>query len=159
MIQTLKTITGAELGRQVRVGSEPKAEMVLPLVNREGMINKPVGGVWTSSMNDVGLSGWIEWCYREAFRTTGGQQPMWALEPKADAVLLVVETMEDTEALAAVYGYTNKYDEVQFDFERMAEDYDGLTLRTPYGVGEPFYGWDCESTIFFRWAFEQVVQG
>jgi hypothetical protein len=50
-----------------------------------------------------------------------------------------------------------------FDFEKLAQDYDAMHLtkrgqietRFSYDVNL-WGGWDCESTVWFRWVFAEV---
>lgn len=58
-------------------------------------------------------------------------------------------------------GYFNEHF-TGFDFERMAEEYDGLHL-TEEAAGSlhlsyplDMNSWDCESTVWFRWVFSEV---
>jgi len=68
----------------------------------------------------------------------------------------VIENEEDITRLLATYPRTIGED-VGIDFERLSHDYDALHLthdgyqRTRSLPG--LDGWDCESTLWFHWAF------
>ena len=128
---------------------------------------KPKGGLWTSTwQGEPKVSGWAEWCRSESF--SAGDHRVWLLTPKADACIAVVAEMADLKALLLRYPLSlgKAYDHIfqPLDFERMAQDYDGMHL-TDSGqwatrLTEPnLYGWDCESTCWFQWAFDRVEQG
>lgn len=52
-------------------------------------------------------------------------------------------------------------------FSEMAKQFDGMHLtdngqwatRLPPFDSPNLYGWDCESTLWFRWAFDKVEDG
>lgn len=121
---------------------------------------KPVGAFWTSTYID-NSSAWLDWCDYE--------QPDWIkpynflLTVDPYAKVYVIDTLADLERLIARYPYTPLRDTflVYVDWAAMANDYDGIqvtesgqwaTRLTTPGL----YGWDCESTAWFRWVFTHV---
>jgi hypothetical protein len=80
----------------------------------------------------------------------------------------VVSCLDDLKVLLTTYpldrGKSEDYAFQPLDFERMAQDFDGMHL-TDEGqwstrLTQPsLYGWDCESTCWFRWMFDRVEQG
>ncbi len=127
---------------------------------------KPKGGLWTSTwLGEAKVSGWAEWCRIEGFHP--GPYRTWLLTPKADLRLAVVDSLNDLKALLRTYALPTPMESeflVWLDFERMAQDYDGMRL-TDTGqwatrLTQPsLYGWGCESTCWFTWAFDQVLPG
>jgi len=136
-----------------------------PIRNRSFV--KPENGLWTSTwLGEPKVSGWVEWCRSESF-SIGGHQT-WLLTPKPEARIAVVREMQDLKTLLNRYPLQRGKSEDHFmqylDFERMAQDFDGMHL-TEAGQWETrltqpsLYGWDCESTCWFRWMFDGVKQG
>jgi hypothetical protein len=128
---------------------------------------KPMYGLWTSTWKgEPKVSGWVEWCRSESFGV--GKLQTWLLTPRADARIAIVDGMDDLKALLLRYplhlGKAEDHFLQPLDFERMAQDYDGLHL-TDEGqwatrLTQPsLYGWDCESTCWFQWAFDDVEKG
>lgn len=125
---------------------------------------KPKGGMWLCPAT----SGhrWKHWCASEQFHTDVYQQE-WTLKVKEGTRFLVIDTHADLVELLAEYGKETQLDpyirlsEWSIDFERIAQDYDGIWL-TENGqwatrLSEPnLYGWDLESILVFRWVFEEV---
>lgn len=153
--ETLKVITGSELGLQMRKGAKPEVAKVEPVSIMDHR-SKPFGGVWTSSLTEEGSSDWERWCVEQNFRTDRDDMS-WTLKPSDDVVLLHVESRADVAALEECFGKQGLFG-VELDWEAMAKEFDGLSLSNPW-VGDTFYGWDCESTLFFRWSFEEVTEG
>lgn len=144
---------------------QPCERRFVPVSNR--VFVKPKGGLWTSTwLGEPKVSGWAEWCRSESFSI--GDSRVWLLTPKADARIANVDGMADLKALLLRYPLHlgKAYDHFfqPLDFERMAQDYDGMHL-TDEGqwatrLTQPsLYGWDCESTCWFQWAFDRVEQG
>lgn len=148
-------------------GLTPTADALLP-VQQEGTFCKPRrGGLWTSTFIDrERISGWVEWCRNESFEDSG--QECWLLEPAADARVAEIDTHDDLVHFHRLYGRSktwgeeDRFTDFYLDYTLMAEAYDALHL-TDFGqwdtrMTEPYnlYGWDCESTLWFRWAFTSV---
>ena len=124
---------------------------------------KPVGGLWTSTYTpeEEYQSAWIEWCIRE--------EPEWIkdvnfflLVPKEDAQIYVIDCYEDLEQLYSKFGISSEVGLTVMDWEEIAKHYDGVMLTEAGQVHTRFshplslYGWDCESTVWFRDVFEGV---
>ena len=150
----------------------PQSELISPVVNS---YVKPIGGFWTSTYDDELKSDWYQWCKSENFNFP--PKSMYKLTPKADAKILVIDTMLDLIEAYQVYpmdrpeelSKTSKW----LDFEKMSENYDAIHLtqegqwRTRWSGGDilapitdetniNLYGWDCECTLWFRWCFEET---
>lgn len=150
-------------GRVLYVGpTAPSAEKFEPVVNREHSWTKPKsGGLWTSPPHPTHGSHWIDWCVNESF----GERPfhLWELVATEPVNAFVVDTYADLQALYDRFGIgENEYDH-GFDFEAIGREYDALHLtdegqwRTRLSMPLNLYGWDCESTLWFRWVFSQVT--
>lgn len=142
------------------------AEQFRPVRNGEyGKKPDVKTGLWTSTYTPDAedLSDWLRWCRVDSKWT----YPLrFVLEPEPDLKILVVDTMKDLEKIVARYqggygGWVSSFT-ARLDFEQMlADGYDGMHL-TEEGqwrtrLTEPnLYGWDCESTIWFRWVFKSV---
>ena len=70
---------------------------------KSGMSNKPLGGLWTSSLtpDSEWCSDWVDW--------TARNMPSWLTEecyvliPREDAKLLVIDSMDDLNAALEKY--------------------------------------------------------
>lgn len=148
---------------QLFVGEdEPIREKFHPATNREHGWIKPVGGLWTSTYRpETQDSEWVEWCIAESFSEPSTLQ--WSLlTPKQDARVAIVDTLADLQRFLASYEYSQSLYSRFLDFDSLARDYDGMHLTssgqwaTRLSMPDNLYGWDCESTVWFRWCFEQV---
>ena len=162
---SVHTISGADLGVQVFLGKrEPRADRLIPVTPSQGMFGsvKPMGGMWTSSPS-AHISGWAEWCRGEQF--SDNAQQMWELVPSAEVELAEIDSLDDLKALHLLYGRSEElvtYRHHWLDYSLIAERYAGIhltdngqwatRLTQPYNL----YGWDCESTLWFRWSFGEV---
>lgn len=148
-------IKKAKLGPQLHMGEKNPKDTKYEIKNEPGF-PKPKNGVWTSTFDKDSGSSWMAWC-RSAI-------PQWLQEKgnicevKDDVKIAEIDSFEDLENMLDKYGI-EKFGIKTIDFEKLAEDYDGLHL-TEKGqwktrLTEPsLYGWDAESTIFFRDVFK-----
>lgn len=154
--------------------------------SRKGGYMKPVGGMWTSTWETAFEDGWPNWCLGEGFREDSLGEA-WLLTPKPMRVIelagfhMVHEFMKRyAERLYSTPGlddqpYYNDIEGIPKEelvgtsamcpvWERVAEDADAVRLLTPYapdvrlGPYMAFYGWDCESTVWLRWGFEDEAE-
>lgn len=117
---------------------------------------KPYDAFWTSTLV-AGSSAWADWCREEAYQDVDAMY--WhQLTPSPAARIYVIDTLADLAALVEAYpstvcGYTYP------DWAAVSRDYDGVHLTGSGQVATRFsrpynlYGWDCESTAWFRWVF------
>lgn len=151
---------------QLWVGyAEPTPEKMERIRNRPGF-PKPTGGFWTSTLLEDGTSDWTRWCLSEEF---GGWNRAYSLEVNSKAKVFVIDSVNDLNKAWVISGSKKSFDPVfgmtpEIDFEALAEKYDAVRL-TAQGVvatmySEPLnlYGWDVESTLWFRWAFTKCKQ-
>ena len=124
---------------------------------------KPVGGLWTSTYTpeEEYPSAWVEWCVRE--------EPEWIkdvnfflLVLKDNARVYVIDSFEDLKHLYSRFGISSEFRFTVMDWEEIAKHYDAVMLTEAGQVHTRFshplslYGWDCESTVWFRDVFESV---
>lgn len=156
---TVQMVPYAPLPPQLRVDDRRVLEpIVRPVRNDPKSLSKPSGGFWTSTYDPDYGSGWVRYCV--AYRYADPFELHWiVLSVAASARVAVIDSAEDLSALI------DRYPRIigrrrGLDFERLSIDYDGLDL-TPNGYlrtrsrrpGPALVGWDCESALWFRWAF------
>lgn len=150
------------IGSQLFIGTRPDPRAFVPAQSSFTRCwrNKPEGGLWTSSLQQ-GTSAWEQWCLHNQPEWLSGVT-RWRLLPELTARLLVVDGYHDLEALMASYGRVMRSDldlpVISFN-ALIGDGYDGLHLTeqgnaechlsVPYDLN----GWDCESTVWFRWCF------
>lgn len=170
----INVIEGGDLETQVTLCPiEPKRSLFVPILDSFGcgqpsFLNKPSGGMWTSSRRYHGSSAWIEWCENERFET--GVHRKWLLTPDPDARVAEVDDEPDLWALHERFGVkepigNDGHHLYGLDFYKMSKEFDGIHLtdegqwRTRNTQPYNLYGWDCESTVWFNWSFNEVVDG
>lgn len=139
--------------------------------NKNSSFPKPRGGgLWTSPPREGGGTGWTDWCLSEGF-----QEPpfhFYEVIPSAEAKWTVIDTYGDLHDLMREYGrraYPDQrpgdvlYDSWVLDWVKLGQDFDAVHLTEdgqwatrlthPYDL----YGWDCESTLWLRWVFDDVL--
>ena len=144
----------------------PSPALMLSIKNSPHSWVKPLGGLWTSTYTgeETG-SAWVQWCLVEEFNLPKDGWHCYLLKPKKDANVYVVDSKEDLKVLL------DRFERRDFpglslmraiDFEKMALHYNGLHLtrkgewETRMDIRDNLYGWDVESTLWFRWVFEEV---
>lgn len=149
---------------------------------------RPGTGLWTSSWCEESQdSEWVQWCRSESFGDVDARR-WYLLTPRPNLVLYEVDALADLHRLLKTYSWQPQYlrelnkgwekwilasdynfftDDEHFawvDFERLAEDYDGLHLTsegnaaTHLSYPQDMNAWDCESTVWFRWCFCEVKE-
>lgn len=168
-----------KLPTQVFVSStKPEPHLITPITNEKFW--KPLGGLWTSTLNDEG-GAWVEWLHDQGYTLDmprwGGD--LWLLEP-IDANICVIADHNDLRALhkrfpAELNEKLSILRSFRFmvDWEAVAREYDALHCPNPRAMRFLSYGslesddWedsmslsmffdvmDAESTCWFRWCFE-----
>jgi hypothetical protein len=140
-----------------------------PVKNREYInIPKPYNGLWTSTYRQDIKSEWVQFCLDEF--TSAIPHGGWRgsiLIPYRDAKIYTIDSYDDLVKLFNKYQYipnSNTYfiKPIFLDFEAISKDYDAIHL-TKKGEWETryttpnLYGWDVESTLWFRDCFEKVI--
>lgn len=134
----------------------------------------PGTALWTSTYTKRYTSDWYQYAISsEILRPMAGAK-FWLLEPKSDVRVFTVNNMDDLIELKR--RYSQELPELEggkvellslwgLDFERLARDYDALHLtkngerQTRFGLlfAQPsLWGWDCESTVWFRNVFKKI---
>lgn len=140
---------------------------------------KPTNAFWTSTyLNKKHGSDWIQWALGEDFYD-GVKLHAYTLEVEKDAKILVIDSMDDLYEVVAKY--PNNFDAEEHDefirnymmrfpnWNSISNDYDAVHLtykgeaQTRWNQldminGCNLYGWDCESTCWFRWKFKNVKE-
>lgn len=155
----------AALDRQAvlwKLGSAPPSADAFLAVD-PGSRRKPRGGLWTSTYRSDEISGWAEWCRGEGYAC--GHHELFVLTPDPTAEVYEIDRYDDLTALHATYGRTERRGSFEYhhiDWTLVGERFAGVhltdsgqwatRLSSPYDL----YGWDCESTLWFRWAFAHI---
>lgn len=168
MQTTAQTETDADVGEQLFVSATaPEADRMNQIENTENMVDKPDGGVWTSTMQESGVSAWTKFLQGAGDTLVNGDEDVYKLTPKSDANVYVIDSRDDLMNLLDEYqrddveSIFGNPDKAPIDYEAMADDYDGMRV-THKGAREndrlelALCMWDAESTIWFNWAFKSV---
>lgn len=157
------------MDRQLRVGTMPRPNLFVPPTNGTGCSGaKPDGGLWTSTYHETEGSGWVQWCLGSDYSVPRIGWESWLLTPDPTARILTIDSYQDLRRVLRSYG-RRPFDflpswpsQLKPDFEKIVLDYDAVHL-TQEGLwathlSHPYdlYGWDCESTVWLRWAFTEV---
>ena len=124
---------------------------------------KPTGGLWTSTFtpNAKWCSAWVAWCATE--------MPDWltdnccVLYPRKEARVYTINSYEDLLNLVKKFGYVVEKPFVFPNWENVAKRYDAVHLtakgqwETRYTRPLNLYGWDVESTLWFRNVFTKAI--
>ena len=144
---------------QLFYGYKPEKEKMKEISN-SSLGSKANGGLWTSTYEN-GKSEWVQWCENAQFFTTDSDDG-WLLIPNENSRILTVDNENDFANIYKEYGTHTDYNFPILDFEKMSRDYDGLHLtsegqwETRWSFPYNLHGWDCESTFWFRWCFDEV---
>ena len=161
------------LKTQLYVGKKnPRDEVLEPL--RRHINCKANGGLYTSTFLGEELgSHWLQWCMGNDFHLPNDD--IWNgyfIEIKKDAKIYVVDSVEDMNFLFDNYStmFHEGINMEEIDFVKLSQDFDGLHMtmqgervtRHPFLFGfegnihRNMYGWDVESTHFFRDVFDSI---
>ena len=145
--------------------------LIRPVKNRD---QKPFGGLWTSSFDIEYKSGWVSFRESHNFDIPTQKWRGFVLIPKRKVRIYVIDSYDDLKRLVNKYphqpykGLPFRYlqDVVFPDYEAISKDYDAIhltnrgeyqTRNMTYG-GAHLYGWDFESTLWFRDCFTRVTR-
>ncbi len=144
------TASTQKLGPQLYVHDDAAFKPAIwPVRNDPKGLRKPLGGFWTSSYDRNYGSGWVRWCV--AYRYNEPLDLHWTvLTASKSARVATIDSQFDVGALIERYPRALRRRR-GIDFERLAEEYDGLHL-TPAGylatsttrARPALLGWDCE---------------
>jgi hypothetical protein len=127
------------------------------------MSNKPKNGFWTSSETTRGCSEWTSWCSSEMPEAIEGRG-RYAMAVRPDARVLIIDSLADLKAMHSRFGIKNMPFMTVFDWNAVAHYYDGVHLtsrgqdETRHSHPLDLYGWDVESTVWFKWCFSHVEE-
>lgn len=151
------------LSPQLYEGSlRPCAERLAPVAVHYPGPKPDEGGLWTSSERPGGVSDWMRWCVVEGYK--GPAFHVWRLHPDPVARVFVIAGLAELLALAERYPSRCpiRSERIYPDWTALAADYDAVHLTeagqwaTRLTRPANLYGWDCESTLWLRWAFAAV---
>jgi len=118
-------------------------------------------GLWTSTYSKKYGSDWIRWCVGEKFKEFTKKSLMTLIIPDDDAKIFTIDSLDDLKYL--IDRFPEKVPKMpyltSFDFYELSKWYDAIHL-TEKGQWETrfsqpsLYGWDCESTLWFRMKFK-----
>jgi hypothetical protein len=133
---------------------------IWPVRNDPKALGKPRGGFWTSSYDPEFGSAWVRWCVAYRYNEPLGLHWTVLSVPKS-ACVAVIDSPSNLAALIERYPRT-LHSRCGLDFERLAGEYDGLHLTHEGYLGTRsrrsnpcLIGWDCETTFWFRWVFNE----
>lgn len=118
------------------------------------------GGLWTSTWDPSFGSGWIDWCIGESF--AGPAFDVWLLTPDPAAHVYDIDSLDDLAALIRRFPGRGSHQPEYPAWDLVAQEYDGVHLTdkgqwaTRLAHPISLYGWDCESTLWFRWTFGAI---
>ncbi len=162
-----------QLWVQSKIGPPDPLHVMLDYPHGRHWLGKPWRvGFWTSTYTPgcAHPSRWVDWCYGEMPGWTEGK-PTWLLTAKLHVRIYEITGQTTLVALwrrfpdSTALGYTGVH---TIDWKKVAEEYDAVHLterghwRTRWGATETelnTYAWDCESTWWPRWCFEDVQPG
>ena len=152
---------------QSHCGELPTPDRFRPVKNDIRV--KPKGGLWTSTWDwENTTSDWLEWCR--------GAMPEWAdapihlLYPQDNLRVYTIDAWADLSQLLERFPLRDvpgvpKYiieslkTFALLNWEKISEEYDAVHLtvegqQATRWSRPSLYGWDCESTLHFRWNFK-----
>lgn len=141
--------------------SEPTPHAIEPIGNEA--LTKPTGGLWTSTyLGAAQGSAYVQFCQQHGYQDWLAM-PAWLLTPDPNAKICVIDSYLDLVLLAEDFRlHPMRYGSPYLNWQKISQHYDGLHLsaqgQQATRASDPgLYEWDCESTIWFRWCFLEVV--
>ena len=117
---------------QVRSGDLINVDFFIEVTNDEeayAMVFRPQGGYWLSeyTVNDDYPSPWTRHIYSDPEMTEYHSRPCYCIfQVKEDANIYMINTYRDFIDLVMKYPLKAE-DNIYIDFEKVAEDWDGMT--------------------------------
>lgn len=156
--------------KQLFVGElAPCEERIRPVVN--DVLNKPLGGLWTSTyINAATGSDWVVWS-TSVYNKYEKPVNSYLLTASKDAKIIHVNSIEDFDRLLEKYPLKSGTNGIPLlpmfdsllDYEALSKDYDAfhftrkaLTEAKMSLKHMSLGSFDCESTVWFRWCFDEV---
>jgi hypothetical protein len=164
------------MDKQIFIGRDKGhiTDLLKPISNRRSTIwrpgfnLKPTGGFWTSTYDKKDVSDWARWCLWDMPEWVDGHD-IFLLTPKPDVKLFIINSHADAIRLVKKYPFKQNKKDIMGnhflnpDWEKIKEDYDGVRLthkgqvETRMVMEYSMYGWDCESTLWFRHVFNDII--
>jgi hypothetical protein len=149
--------------------------------NNQSHEHKPRGGLWTSAYDAIYITKWLHYCVAEQLRGMGDYIPKSIngaeITPSESARILTINSKDEWIDMVLKYHYVieGKLAIAFIDWEKIVLDYDAIYLtnkgyeeskwvsETDYPNKSWFdapnaYCWSIESTCWFRWCFESIVE-
>ena len=143
-------------------------------LNKPGRLERVNRGLWTSTfLGEEQVSNWVHWCTSESF--AGPDFRVWTLDVDPAARVWEIDDGDDLDAFMREYGAPSPYEVHHLggradgmfpyvDYEivgvHLTEEGQwrtrGMSLDRPVNAWS-LYGWDCESTLWLRWAFTDAT--
>jgi len=169
----MRIVSGVDLGLQAWLTREDDPldrARFLAIQDRPfgALGNKPEGGLWTSTLvqPETGASSaWV--AAATEMNLHGDRDVLWVATPDPGARIAVVDSIVDLVAVQAIYPRSmhREFARPGIDFYQAAQDgLDAIHLTeagqyaTRYTHPLDLYGWDCECTLWLRWAFTSTAQ-
>lgn len=129
---------------QVWVGdSQPKKSKVNPIIEGERKASKPIGGIWTSPLQN-NTSEWIQ------FSSKAESKQKWVLIPNSDVNVLQLKSKSD---LSKVEIYKKGLFKT-LNYEELFKTYDGIYYSSSFYC-QALEEWSVESIIWDGWYFKE----
>jgi len=141
-------------------------QLIPRAINIENDDDKPAGAFWTSSINEDGISDWIDWTRSEQFydKSELNNLKFFKVIPSMGAKVFCVDSKHDYDQLVSEYYVENFLGQRFPDYIKLAEMYDGIQITINAltdswpGFFNAVNGWACESTAWLRWKFDKVEE-
>lgn len=157
-----------EFPKQLFFGTEkPTVNKFVKIRDVAAGLNKPAGGLWTSSYVINDKCGWEKWVAREEFNEDEYTKK-WMLSINENARVLTIDSKEDAEKAYEDFPLLGDCNVPELNYENIAQKYDIVHLTEngyeennlgPMGKILPaflfeelsFDSWDCESSLIINW--------
>ncbi len=153
-----------EYATQVWIGARaPRAELLNEIVDI-GRSKPRGGGLWTSTQDALHGSDWLRWCKEAKYSIMAEAWSAWLLQVAPEARVYEIDSHQDLERLAEQFPVISaERDRVRTpSWYAVSHEYDGVRLTkagqraTRHSTLLNLDDWDCECTLWFRWAFTAV---
>jgi hypothetical protein len=125
---------------------------------------KPHSGMWTSTfMDDKRGSAWVQLGLRGGgvgnFNPCAGSWQSWKLIVDDKACVYHIDSAEAFDKLLRQYPLPLSRSGLYPDWDKVRQDYHAVHLTESgfLALKERLPGWDCESTVWFKWKFLDVI--
>jgi hypothetical protein len=167
----MNIIDGANIPLQAFVG-DYNPRLFKPVENSISCLDKPSGGLWTSTYDENIGSDWLNFCvngywdYLYSYETSEVKRSavITLIKVKKGAKFILIDSYDDLDAMMKEYGNVESACRPMFaaittlpsiDFVAMSKTFGGIYLtsrgqsETRFSLPYTLRGWDVESVIFF----------